>query len=197
MFKLYSIVVKKNLWTATEHLNPSLKWWHLAQYNTEYRQAVPEDRKKGSGVRWVSTQKGHIIVTVKTMGFMHASMTTVVDIVVSISTNWLAKCSSNINYQKRVRGFEGFQTPKNRWKHEATGPVLLNLLFWGVWNPWWNLKHEFLRWLLKRSNKKIMLWYIFFVLSSPNERTIIHAAMQSCHIRNITSDHVWTWRGKI
>ena len=87
MFKLYLIVVKKNLWTATEHLNPSLKWWHLAEYNIEYRQAVPEDRKKGSGVRWVSTQKGHIIVTVKTMEFMQASMTTVVNIVVSISTN--------------------------------------------------------------------------------------------------------------
>ena len=41
----------------------------------------------------------------------------------------------------------GFQTPRNRWKHEAAGRVLL--LFWGVWNPWWNTKHEFLTWLLK------------------------------------------------
>ena len=46
-------------------------------------------------------------------------------------------------YQKRVRVFhQGFQTPRNRWKHEAAGRVLL--LFRGVWNPWWNTKHEFL-----------------------------------------------------
>ena len=46
-------------------------------------------------------------------------------------------------YQKRVRVLhQGFQTPRNRWKHEAAGRVLL--LFRGVWNPWWNTKHEFL-----------------------------------------------------
>ena len=50
--------------------------------------------------------------------------------------------------QKRVRVFhQGFQTPRNRWKHEAAGWVLL--LFQGVWNPWWNTKHKFLTWLLK------------------------------------------------
>ena len=196
---MYSIVVKKTYEQLRNIWIPSLKWRHLAEYDTDIIGRLYQTIEKKGPVfaECLSTQKYHIIVTVKTMGFMQASMTTVVNIVVSITTNWLAKCSSNINYQKRVRGFEGFQTPKNRWKREATGPVLLNLLFWGVWNPWWNLKHEFLRWLLKRSNKKIMLWYIFFVLSSPNERTIIHAAMQSCHIRNITSDHVWTWRGKI
>ena len=48
---------------------------------------------------------------------------------------------------KRVRGFhQGFQTPRNSWKL---------LLLRGVWNRWWNPKHEFLRWLLKRNNKKI------------------------------------------
>ena len=37
-------------------------------------------------------------------------------------------------YQKRVRVFhQGFQTPRNRLKHEAAGRVLL--LFRGVWNP--------------------------------------------------------------
>ena len=181
---MYSIVVKKTYELLRNIWIPSLKWRHLAQYNTDIigRPYQTIEKKGPVFAECFSTQKYHIIVTVKTMEFMQASMTTVVNIVVSISTNWLAKCSSNINYQKRVRGFEGFQTPKNRWKHEATGPVLLNLLFWGVWNPWWNLKHEFLRWLLKRNNKKIMLWYIFFVLSSPNERTIIHAAMQSCDI---------------
>ena len=56
--------------------------------------------------------------------------------------------SVEVIYQKRVRVFhQGFQTPRNRWKHEAAGRVLL--LFRGVWNPWWNTKHEFLRWLLK------------------------------------------------
>ena len=46
----------------------------------------------------VSFQKCHIIVTVKAIEFMQASMTiVVVNIVVSISTNWLAKCSSNIS----------------------------------------------------------------------------------------------------
>lgn len=50
--------------------------------------------------------------------------------------------------QKWVRVFhQGFQTPRNRWKHEAASRVLL--LFRGVWNPWWNTKHEFLTWLLK------------------------------------------------
>ena len=45
--------------------------------------------------------------------------------------------------------YQGFQTPRNRWKHEAAGWVLL--LFRGVWNPWWNTKHEFLTWwLVKR-----------------------------------------------
>ena len=49
----------------------------------------------------------------------------------------------HVIYQKRVRVFhQGFQTPRNRWKHEAAGRVLL--LFRGVWNPWWNTKHEFL-----------------------------------------------------
>ena len=116
MFKLYSIVVKKTLWTATEHLNPSLKWRHLAEYDTNIIGRLYQTIEKKGPVfaECLSTQKYHIIVTVKTMGFMQASMTTVVNIVVSITTNWLAKCSSNINYQKRVRGFEGFQTPKNR-----------------------------------------------------------------------------------
>ena len=50
--------------------------------------------------------------------------------------------------QKRVRGFhQGFQTPRNGWKHDAEGGVLL--MFRGVWNPWWKTKHEFLSWLLK------------------------------------------------
>ena len=45
--------------------------------------------------------------------------------------------------------YQGLQTPRNRWKHEAAGWVLL--LFRGVWNPWWNTKHEFLTWwLVKR-----------------------------------------------
>ena len=54
--------------------------------------------------------------------------------------------------QKRVRMFhQGFQTPRNRWKHEAAGRVLL--LFRAVWNPWWNTKHEFLTWLLNHAQK--------------------------------------------
>ena len=57
-----------------------------------------------------------------------------------------AKC--DVIGQKRVRVFhQGFQTPRNRWKHDAEGGVLL--LFRGVWNPWWKTKHEFLSWLLK------------------------------------------------
>ena len=56
------------------------------------------------------------------------------------------------------------------------------LLFQGVWNPWWNTKQEFLKWLLKRNNKKICS-DTFLPLSSSNERTIIYtyAAMQFCH----------------
>ena len=50
--------------------------------------------------------------------------------------------------QKWVRGFhQGFQTPRNGWKHDAEGGVLL--MFRGVWNPWWKTKHEFLSWLVK------------------------------------------------
>ena len=50
--------------------------------------------------------------------------------------------------QKRVRVFDrGIQTPRNRWKHEAVGRVLL--LFRGVWRPRSNTTHEFLIWLLK------------------------------------------------
>ena len=53
-----------------------------------YRQGVPDDRKKGTGVRRVSTQKYHIIVTVEAIEFIQTSTTTViVNIVVSISTN--------------------------------------------------------------------------------------------------------------
>ena len=62
-----------------------------------------------------------------------------------------SKAAHDIICQKRVRvfhqGFQTRQTPRNRWKHEAAGRVLL--LFWGVLNPWWNTKHEFLTWLLK------------------------------------------------
>ena len=55
----------------------------------------------------------------------------------------LSQASFHVIYQKRVRVFhQGFQTPRNRWKHEAAGRV--PLLFRGVWNPWWNTKHEFL-----------------------------------------------------
>ena len=55
--------------------------------------------------------------------------------------NWVIQCKAvRVICQKRVRVFhQGFQTPWNRWK----------LLFRGVWNPWWNTKHEFLTWLLK------------------------------------------------
>ena len=41
----------------------------------------------------------------------------------------------------------GFQTPRNKRKHEAVGRVLL--LFRGVWRPRSNTTHEFLIWLLK------------------------------------------------
>ena len=41
-----------------------------------------------------------------------------------------------------MQGFDqGFLTPRNGWKHDAEGGVLL--LFRGVWNPWWKPKHEF------------------------------------------------------
>ena len=62
-----------------------------------------------------------------------------------------SKAARDIICQKRVRvfhqGFQTRQTPRNRWKHEAAGRVLL--LFRGVLKPWWNTKHEFLTWLLK------------------------------------------------
>ena len=65
-----------------------------------------------------------------------------------------AKLSSEVICQKRVRLFhQRFQTPRNRWKHEAAGQVLL--LFRGVWSPWWNTKREFLIWLLKWNNWKL------------------------------------------
>ena len=45
--------------------------------------------EKGTGVRRVSTQKYHTIVTVKVMEFIQTGMTTeVVNIVVAISTNF-------------------------------------------------------------------------------------------------------------
>ena len=58
------------------------------------------------------------------------------------------KGAVNVINQKRVRVFDrGIQTPRNRWKHEAVGRVLL--LFRGVWRPRSNTTHEFLIWLLK------------------------------------------------
>ena len=62
----------------------------LAEYNTDiiddlYQTIV----EKGTGVRRVSTQKYHDIVTLEVMDFIQTSMTTeVVNIVVSISTNF-------------------------------------------------------------------------------------------------------------
>ena len=49
--------------------------------------AVRDDRKERTGVRRVSTQKYHIIVTVEAMEFIQTSMTrVVVNVVVSVST---------------------------------------------------------------------------------------------------------------
>ena len=62
----------------------------LAEYNTDiiddlYQTIV----EKGTGVRRVSTQKYHNIVTLEVMDFIQTSMTTeVVNMVVSISTNF-------------------------------------------------------------------------------------------------------------
>ena len=62
----------------------------LAEYNTDiiddlYQTIV----EKGTGVRRVSTQKYHNIVTLEVMELIQTSMTTeVVNIVVSISTNF-------------------------------------------------------------------------------------------------------------
>ena len=51
-------------------------------------------------------------------------------------------CSLEVLFPKRERVFHrGIQTPRNKWKHEAAGRVLL--LFRGVWIPRWNTKHEF------------------------------------------------------
>ena len=69
------------------------------------------------------------------------------------SSNWvvLSISDADVIYQKQVWGFhQGFQTPRNRWKHSAAF-----ICFSGVWNPWKNPTHKFLRWLLKRYNKKI------------------------------------------
>ena len=44
---------------------------------------------------------------------------------------------------KQGRAFhQGFQTRENSWKHEAEVRVIL--LFWSVWRPRWNTKHEFI-----------------------------------------------------
>ena len=43
-------------------------------------------------------------------------------------------CDIDVIDQKRVRVFyQGFQTPRKRWKQDAEGAVLL--LFRGVWKP--------------------------------------------------------------
>ena len=77
MFNLYCS--KRKIYELLRHIwIPSLKWRRLADYNTEYKQAVPDDRKQGTGVRWVSTQKYHIIVRVEAMEFIQTSMTTLV-----------------------------------------------------------------------------------------------------------------------
>ena len=73
----------------------------------------------------------------------------------------------DVIYQKRVRGFhQGFQTPRNRWKHE-TPDETQRTSFWDDFS---------------NETIKNMQWYIFLLLSSLNERTIIYAAMQSWHI---------------
>ena len=56
--------------------------------------------KKGTGVRRVSTQKYHDIVTLEVMEFIQTSMTTeVVNIVVSISTNFYDLCRESDTHQ--------------------------------------------------------------------------------------------------
>ena len=53
---------------------------------------------------------------------------------------------------------KGFQTPRN---NKSTRPAASCFhLFLGVWNPWWNTKHEFLTYYLK-----IILWPIFAIFT--------------------------------
>ena len=48
----------------------------------------------------------------------------------------------DVLFPKRERVFHrGIQTPRNKWKHEAAGRVLL--LFRGVWIPRWNTRSRF------------------------------------------------------
>ena len=62
---------------------------------------------------------------------------------VSVFASTLKKSiGAQVLFPKRERVFHrGIQTPRNKWKHEAVGRVLL--LFRGVWIPRWNTKHEF------------------------------------------------------
>ena len=94
----------------------------------------------------------------------------------------------DVIYQKRVRRFhQGFQTPRNRWKHETVCWVLL--LFCGVWNPWWNPKNQFLRWLLKRNKKYAVIHFFAIVLPKWKNNNLCSNAILPYYVTWL--QHTW------
>ena len=66
-------------------------------------------------------------------------------------------------YQKQVWVlYQGFHTPRDRWKHNIKGAVLL--LFCSVRNPWWSMKHKLLIPLLKLFWRSMSVVWFSFVL---------------------------------
>ena len=62
---------------------------------------------------------------------------------------------------------------KHRQTDESTTLQAGLLLFRGVWNPWWNTKHEFFKWLLshasniqQKKTKKLHIWDAAIVVAS-------------------------------
>ena len=97
---MYSIVVKKTYEQLRNIWIPSLKWRHLAEYDTDIIGRLYQTIEKKGPVFAECLLKSTILLWQWRlyMEFIQANMTTVVvNIVVSINTNWLAKCSSNMS----------------------------------------------------------------------------------------------------
>ena len=181
---MYSIVVKKTYELLRNIWIPSLKWRHLAQYNTDIIGRLYQTIEKKGPVFAECLLKSTILLWQWRlyMEFIQANMTTVVvNIVVSINTNWLAKCSSN-HIKNECEGF--IMGSKHRRETDESTRLQARCFYcfkvFGTLDEarstsfWDDFSNETI--------KNYAVIHFFLFMSSPNERTIIHAAMQSCHI---------------
>ena len=185
---MYSIVVKKTYELLRNIWIPSLKWRHLAQYNTDIIGRLYQTIEKKGPVFAECLLKSTILLWQWRlyMEFIQANMTTVVvNIVVSININWLAKCSSNMS-KTIARVSSGVpNTTEKQMKARGSRPSAF--IVSRCLEPLMKPEARVFEMISQTKQLKNYAVIHFFVLSPPpprnaNERTIILAAMQSCHI---------------